>query len=205
RYTPDLDAPDALQTNYKLGAWYHTGRFPDQRFGGAGNPLGEPESAGLPKQHSGDFAIYGIIDEVLWRREGTADQGIGVFAQVQAGPSDRNLADLFVEGGVLWSGPFSERPKDIAGIAFAYLGISPSARNFSRDLVAFGRATSVFASNETVIEATYKAVMTDWLTLQPDAQIVLNPNAGMPGPFGTRPLPNAFIIGMRVTVKFQSP
>ena len=205
RYTPDLDAPDALQTNYKLGAWYHTGRFPDQRSDNFGNLLGHPTSTGIPKQHSGDSAIYGIVDEVLWRREGSTDQGIGIFAQVQAGPSDRNVADLFVEAGLHWSGPFAERPKDIAGIAFAYLGISPSARNFSRDLVAFGRATSVFASNETVIEVTYKAVMTDWLTLQPDAQIVLNPNAGMPDPFGTRPLPNAFIIGMRVTVKFQSP
>ncbi|MBV9015087.1 MAG: carbohydrate porin, partial [Alphaproteobacteria bacterium] len=72
-------------------------------------------------------------------------------------------------------------------------------------LVAFGRASSAYASNETVIEATYKAIVTDWLTLQPDAQFVLNPNAGIPGPFGPRPLPNALVIGLRATVKFQTP
>jgi porin len=158
----------------------------------------------MAKQHRGDFAIYGIVDEVLWRREGTKDQGIGVFLQVQAGPSERNLVDLFVEGGLNWCAPFPERPKDIAGIGFAYLGISPAARRFSRDLVAFGRAASGYASNETIIEASYRAVITDWLTLQPDAHFVLNPNAGMPGPFGSTPLPNAFIIGLRMIIKFES-
>lgn len=54
-----------------------------------------------------------------------------------------------------------------------------------------------------VIEASYRAAIADWLTLQPDAQIVLNPNAGIPGPFGPRPLPNAFIIVVRMTIKFE--
>ena len=117
---------------------------------------------------------------------------------------NRNVADLFIESGFNWAGPFPDRPQDICGIAFAYLGISPATRNFSRDLVAFGRAKSQFASNETIIEASYKAVVAEWLTLQPDAQFVLNPNAGMPTPFGPRPLPNAFLIGLRVTIKFQS-
>ena len=139
----------------------------------------------------------------MWRREGTKDQGIGVFLRVQTAPSDRNLVDLSVDGGINWSGPFPDRPQDIAGIAFAYLGISPATQRFSRDLVAFGRARSAFASNETILEASYKAIVTDWLTLQPDAQFVLNPNAGMPSPFGSRPLPNAFIIGVRATIKFQ--
>ena len=204
RYAADLDAPDTLQTNYKLGTWYHTGRFADRRFDIAGGLLADPRSSGLAKQHRGDLAIYGIVDEILWRRDGTKDQGLGAFLQVEVGPSDRNLADLFVEAGFNWVGPFPDRPQDIGGIAFAYLGISPTVRNFGRDLVAFGRAASPFASNETIIEASYKAVVADWLTLQPDAQFVLNPNAGMPTPFGPRPLPNAFLIGLRVTIKFQS-
>ena len=204
RYAADLDAPDALQTNYKLGAWYHTGRFPDRRFDIAGASLADPTSSGIAKQHKGNLAIYGVVDEILCRREGTKDQGIGLFLRVQTAPSDRNLVDLSVDGGITWSGPFFDRPQDIAGIAFTYVGISRATRNFSRDLVAFGLSGSAFASNETIIEASYKAVVTDWLTLQPDAQFVLNPNAGMPTAFGPRPLPNAFVIGVRATIKFQS-
>ena len=77
----------------------------------------------------------------------------------------------------------------------SYLGISPAARDFSRDLVAFGRAGTPYATNETVLEATYQTPVTDWLTLQPDAQYVFNPGAGIVGPFGNRPLPNALVIG----------
>jgi carbohydrate-selective porin OprB len=91
------------------------------------------------------------------------------------------------------------------GAPSGFDGISPTARRFSRDLVAFGRAVSPYASHETIIEASYKAPVTSWLTLQPDAQLVLNPNAGVPGAFGRTPLPNAFIIGLRATIKFQSP
>jgi len=52
-----------------------------------------------------------------------------------------------------------------------------------------------------VIEATYSAKVTDWLTLQPDIQYVINPNAGIPNNFGNVPLSNAFVIGMRATIK----
>src|SRR5260370_26752192 len=158
----------------------------------------------MSKTHTGDFAIYGIVDQVLWHREGTKDEGVGLCLHVQAGPSDRNLSDLFVEGGVNWNAPFHERPDDVAGLSFAYLGISPAARRFSRDLVAFGQAASSYSTHETVIEATYKASISDRLTLQPDAQFVLNPNAHIPGSFGPKPLSNTLIIGIRATITLGS-
>ena len=200
RYAPDPEAPETLATTYKLGAWYHSGRFDDRRIDQSGNLLADPSSSGLARKHRGDYAIYGIVDQVLWRAEGSDKRGVAAFMQVQAAPRDRNLSDLSIDAGINWKGPFQDRPDDVAGIALTYLGISPAARAFSRDLVAVGRAASPFAGNETIIEATYKAPITDWLTLQPDLQYVLNPNAGIPGPFGTKPLPSALVIGIRATV-----
>lgn len=198
RYSPDPEAPEALSTTYKLGAWYHSGRFDDRRFDSSGGLLASPSSSGIPRKLRGDFAVYGIVDQAVWRpQEGN---GIGLFLRVQAGPSDRNLSDLSVDGGMNWKAPFPDRPDDVVGLSFAYLGISPAARQFSRDLVAAGRATSAYASNETVIEASYKAKVNERLTLQPDAQFVLNPNAHIPGPFGTKPLHNALVVGIRATV-----
>ena len=124
--------------------------------------------------------------------------------QVHAAPGDRNLSDLLVEGGVNWNAPFHERPDDVAGLSFAYLGISPAVRQFSRDLIAFGRGGAAYATNETVIEATYKVSVSDRLTLQPDAQLVLNPNAHIPGPFGPKPLSNTLVIGIRATISLGS-
>jgi porin len=200
-YSPDPSASANLPTTYKLGAWYSSSNFTDQRFDTSGTLLASPASSGLAAQHTGDWAFYGIVDQSVWQRPGTKDQGIGLFLQVMGGPSDRNLSNLFIEGGMNFVAPFTERPDDIFGLAVAYLGISPAARDFSRDLVSLGRAASSFASNETVLEATYQAPVTDWLTLQPDAQFVFNPNAGIPGTFSNRPLPNALVIGMRATIR----
>jgi len=201
-YSPDPGASDALPTTYKLGAWYSTSHFADQRFDSAGGLLASPASTRRALQHTGDWAIYGIIDQMVWKRDGTEDQGIGIFLQVMAGPGDRNLSNLFIEGGMNWLAPFPERKDDVFGIGFAYLGISPAAQRFSRDLVAFGVAGSTYAADETVVEATYTAPVTSWLTLQPDIQLVLNPGAGVPGPFGRKTLADAVVIGTRATIKF---
>ncbi len=178
-YSPDPKASEALPTTYKLGAWYASNHFADQRW-----------------------AIYGVIDQMVWRREGKKDQGIGLFLRVIGGPSDRNLSNLAIVGGMNWRAPFASREEDAFGIAVAYLGISPAARRFSRDLIAFGGPNVPYAANETVVEATYTAPITSYLTLQPDIQLVLNPGAGIPGPFGRRRLADTVVIGTRATIKF---
>ena len=200
-YSPDPSAAAELPTTYKLGAWYASNHFADQRFDSAGGLLASPASSGSPRAHTGDWAFYGIVDQMVWRRDGTKDQGIGVFLQVMGGPSDRNISNLCVEGGMNWRAPFGKREDDVFGLAVTYLGISPAARGFSRDLVAAGTLTVPYASNETVLEATYQAPVTNWLTLQPDAQLVFNPGAGVPGSFGRAPLSNALVIGLRATLR----
>jgi porin len=200
-YQPEQDLSSSLPTTYKLGGWYSSDNFADQRFDATGGLLANPASTGMAQQHTGDWAFYGIVDQMVWQRSGTKDQGIGVFLQVMGGPSDRNLSNLFIEGGMNWRAPFTDSGDDILGLAVSYLGISPAAQNFGRDLVTFGRASAPYASNETVLEATYQTPVTDWLTLQPDAQYVLNPGAGIVGPFGNRPLPNALVIGLRATFR----
>jgi len=200
-YSPTPDAPAGLPTTYKIGAWYATGPFSDQRFDNTGGLLASPASSGVPLNHTGDWAVYGIVDQMVWRNPDTKDKGIGVFLQVMGGPRDRNLVNWFVEGGMNWLAPFKQRPDDTFGVAFSYLGISPAARGFSDDLVTFGRAASNYASTETVLEATYQATITNWLTVQPDLQYVIHPNAGIPNNFGPGPLSNALVLGMRVTIR----
>ena len=48
---------------------------------------------------------------------------------------------------------------------------------------------------EMVVEFTYKAILTPWLYIQPDAQLIINPG-------GTQDLNNAFVIGGRVSINF---
>jgi len=197
QYAPATNLP----TTYKLGAWYSTSPFSDERFDNAGGLLASPASTGSALVHHNDWAVYGVIDQRVWSNPGDKDRGVGVFFLAMGGPSDRNLSNVSAEIGASWRGPFAGRKSDVLGFAVSYLGISPAARQYSNDLISFGRATAGYATNETVLEATYQAPITDWLILQPDLQYVINPNAGIPNSFGSRPQPNALLVAFRVTIR----
>jgi porin len=195
------DAP-GLPGTYKIGAWFHSGRFDDQRLDTNGVSLASSASNGIPASHSPNFAVYGVVDQMLWKKPGTKKQGIGAFVQVTGGPADYNLSQVFVFGGVNWFGPIAGREDDVLGIGVAYLGISPAKRRFGNDLIFFTGQGVPYSSNETVIEVTGQFQVTPWWTLQPDLQIVVNPGAGIPTNAGTKPLKQAIITGLRATITF---
>lgn len=192
-----------LPGTYKLGAWYSTSPFADQRFDTAGLSLGSPASTGIPRTHSPGYGFYGLIDQMIWRPPGAQDgKGVAVFFRVMAAPAAFNLSNLFIDGGLTWTGLFEGRDSDVAGIGASYLGISPAAQGYSGDLVAFTGSGSRYSSNETVVELTYLYHATDWFSLQPDLQYVVNPNAGIPAAPGGRHLGNALVVGVQASVTF---
>ncbi|MDR3530970.1 MAG: carbohydrate porin [Rhodopila sp.] len=196
------DGAAGLPGMYKLGAWYDSAHFPDQLLDTMGRTLANPASTGIPRGHSTGFAVYGIVDQMIWRKPGSKDLGIGVFLQVMGAPDTFNLSNLFIEGGLNWKGPFEGRESDVFGLGVSYLGISPATRRFGSDVVAFTGTGSPYQGNETVVEATYLYQVAPWWTLQPDMQVVVNPGAGIPSSFSRTPLKNAFIGGVRATVTF---
>ena len=65
---------------YRIGAWYHTSaRFADQRFDNTGLSLASPQSTGIPLDHTGDYGVYGVVDQMLYRVPGTDDQGLSAI------------------------------------------------------------------------------------------------------------------------------
>ena len=200
-YTTDKILP-GLSGLYKLGAWYHSASFADQEFDQFGVPLASPASNGIARQDGKGYALYGIMDQMVWRRSGTKDQGISLWLQVQGAPGDRNLSNLFIEAGMTWKAPFPGRDNDAFGLGMSYQGISPAARRFSRDVVFFTGSGTPYLGNETVVEATYLYQITPWWTMQPDAQYIVNPGAGIGSNPGAKPLRDAFIIGVRATITF---
>jgi porin len=187
---------------YKLGVWYSSSRFPDQLHDKAGLSLANPVSTGIPRSHSTGFAVYGIVDQMVWKQPSSKDGGVGLFLLAMGAPESYNLSNLFIEGGLNWKGPFHCRESDVFGFGVAYLGISPAKRQLGKDVIFFTGSGSPYSINETVLEATYLCQVTPWLTLQPDAQYVINPGAGIPTASSRTPLKNAFIIGIRTAVQF---
>ena len=196
------DDAAGLPGTYKLGAWYHSGRFGDQRFADNGVPLASPASSGVPRSHAGNFSVYGVVDQMVWRQPGSRDGGIGVFLLASGAPAGYNLVNLFAEAGINWFGPFAGRENDILGIGVAYLGISPAARRYGAEVARFTGVGSGYASHETAIEVTYMVQVAPWFMLQPDLQVVVNPGAGLASATGARPPKNVVITGLRATVVF---
>ena len=53
-------------------------------------------------------------------------------------PADRNLNDLFIEGGLTFSGWHAARPADKAGVAFGYLRTGAAVLKYYKDGFSVG-------------------------------------------------------------------
>ncbi|PPQ35360.1 hypothetical protein CCS01_07690 [Rhodopila globiformis] len=110
-----------LPGTYKLGAWFASGHLNSPVLASNGLPLASPASSGMPLGHATDYAVYGIVDQLVRRNPGSKDKGIGVFLQVKGAPGNCNLSNLFIEGGLNWTAPLSGRDNDAFGWALRIL------------------------------------------------------------------------------------
>jgi porin len=201
----NLDAvPSGLPGTVKFGVWVHTGRFADQRFDAQGGRLAV--SRGPPLQHAGNFGVYAILDQMVWRVPGGAsDRGLNFFLRVSAAPSDRNPIDLYADSGLTFKGPLASRPDDVLGLGLAFGRISPRAAAQDRDLVALSGTPMPIRDFEAAIELTYQIQVADGWAVQPNIQYIVHPGANVPNPVdptGRSPIRDAAVLDMRTMLKF---
>jgi porin len=201
---PDKDAP-GLPATYKIGAWYDSGKFADQRFDAAGLSLANPASIGAPRNDVNDFSLYAIVDQMIWRRPGTADRGVAGFLRAMGAPGDRNLVSFYADGGINLLGPFEGRDDDVVGLGIAYGRISSAVADLDRDFATLAGAPRPVQDYETVVELTYQAQITPWWQLQPDFQYVIHPGGHAQDPTdptGRSAIKDAAVFGLRTTITF---
>ena len=192
KYNQDGRLPGTV----KIGGWDHFGTFHDQRFDSGGMPITVTFNSGRPID--GDWAIYGIIDQLVWRVLDSKDpKGIGVFGRVIGAPTDQNLVDFYADGGVTFSGMIPHRPEDTLGIGSAYTGISSEAHGFDLD-----SGLPVARTSEVLAEICYTAQLKPGWTLQPDFQYIWRPGGGVTELSGKGTVDNAAVWGLRTTVNF---
>jgi porin len=179
-------------------------------------PLADADSSGNPQTHPWNYGFYWILDQMLYREPGElgtaaslskdgksvaatkgskqivgkpSKQGLGWFGRIAFEPQDRNFVGFYFESGLVYTGLIPTRDEDQLGVGFTYAQLTDGAR---KTLELEG---SRGVGAEMVLEFTYKAILTPWLYIQPDAQFIINPGA-------TQDLNNAFVIGMRVSLNF---
>ncbi len=183
---------------YKLGAWYATTGFNDVHYGltasGVQVSLGVDPTA-TPLTHGGNGGIYGVADQMVWRDK---DSSLNLFLRGSFAPSDRNLVSYYVDAGAGLKGPLSGRPDDTLIFGVAYAKISRDVAALDQDQVT----AVIVRDHEAVFELNYSAQLAKWWTVQPDLQYIVHPNGGQNPTDPTQRLHDAFVTGVRSTIKF---
>lgn len=167
-HSTEEESPSNLY-KISLGSWYKSSDFTDYREVSRGNNHG----------------FYLTLDKSIFRESDTA-QGLGAYLQFGIAPGDRNQTDRYIGAGLQYTGLFPLRDNDIFGIALA------RAENSDR----FESETDQSADAENLIELTYRAPLTEWLTLQPDIQYVVHPGAATT-------YPNALVLILRAQMTLE--
>ena len=185
-----------LAGTFKVGAWVHTARFANPSDG---------------ELLDGNYGFYFIVDQILYRQRGEmvaatsgrddkmvssnkdaakeAGKGLNWFGRLGFAPQDQNFIGFYFDTGLTYKGIIPSRDDDTIGIAFDYAQLSSGAQQAA---IVSG---SVGVGAEMVLEVTYQAQITKWLSMQPDLQFVINPG-------GNQDLKNALVIGLRTAITF---
>ena len=160
--------------NIKLGAFYHTGDFPDNESVFIAS-IGQ----GAVSFHPNTYGFYFLVDQTLFWEVGKDDpahQGLVGFFRLTGAPADRNLTEFGIDGGLVYRGLIPTRDYDSLAVAASYLQMSDDIREGQQlvNKVAPGTFPHLL-DYEAVIELDYKAQMTAWWTLQASVERPIHP------------------------------
>jgi porin len=194
-----------LDGKFKIGGWRHFGSFTDERYTAQGVSLADTAPGATPAPISGDFGVYSVFEQKLYRVGEDDDRGVGIFARASISPPDQNLIDLYADGGVEFIGLDDRRPKDKFGIAGGYARVSSRARALDADFQTVQGPAWPVRSFESLVTAVYQYEVRSGWTLQPNFQYLVHPGAGATNPIGPNPgkaLKDAAVFGVRTVLKF---
>ncbi|WP_342730841.1 carbohydrate porin [Bradyrhizobium sp. B117] len=213
RFNYDIDVGGRpLAGNFTPGAWKHYGSFDSQRFTAEGQSIADPDGSGLAAKLHGNYGIFAVVEQVLYRppevKENSTSAslpGVTAFGRIAYSPPDRNLIDLYLDGGIGFVGFTPGRPLDRFGVAMAYMRISNTARNLDLDTNFYTGVQGPVRSNETLLEMIYEAhIKPGWL-IAPYFQYVWRPSGGIPNPndpTGVSRIGDAAVFGVTTTIRY---
>jgi len=178
-----------------LGGWHRFGRV---------EALTPDPASGLSRRVSGDSGLYGLIDQTVYQEPDDPNDGASVFLRASASPGDRNLVDLYLDAGIAYRGLFPGRSDDTLGLAVGLTRISRAARRLDMIAAVLGDAPTPRRSAETLVEATYQAVLAPGIALQPIVQYVVHPGGGIANPRDAdgKRVRNATVLGLRFITRY---
>jgi len=195
-YRHNMETGDTgLPGSYKIGGFYHTDDFYDV-YDAIGGLFGFTNGTQSP--HEGNYGAYFLAEQMLHRETDHTDpaqQGLIGFFRLTAAPSDRNLTEFGVDGGLVFKGLLPGRDWDTLGIAASYLKMSDDIKRAQRAANHVLPGAFVVSDYEAVVELNYKMQVAAWWTVQPSLQYAIHPG-------GSSAIEDAWIFVLQTTVRF---
>lgn len=166
-----------LDGSASIGGWWQSGQ----------TSVFVPNGPAVPRISDGTGGLYAQVTQRIYNPDPTAQtaRGVRLFAQFGWGDPSSNPANWSLAGGFAWDGPLPGRDADSFGIAAGYAGLSS-------DPGVYQSQTGLYNLN---VEAYYAIALTDWMTLQPDLQIIVSPE-------GSSEMPVAVVGMLRASINF---
>ena len=149
---------EGLPGTYRVGGFYHSGGW-DVYFNDLGGRL-------PARTHRGNSGLYLVLDQLLYREcseDKEDEQGLGAFVEFGWAPSGYNELTQHYGGGFQYVGLIPEREDDVFGLGLHHVSLSGKVQSLEKRY------------SETAIEAFYKCQLTDFMSIKPDLQYIVNP------------------------------
>lgn len=131
-----------------------------------------------------NHGAYAFVDAPLRREIGDDMQGVNGYLRVGAARESVNQTGRYLGAGLVYTGPLPGRDADQLGLAVA---VAFNGDRFKRTRRSEGLPVDRAEIN---LELSYRMPVTDWLTVQPDVQYIIDPGA-------LGDLDNALVLGLR--------
>lgn len=164
---------------FALGAWRYSSRFDDHV---------DIDSAGDPIKRK-NHGVYVLGERTVWKANADGSRGVDAFLRLGWADGSVNQMDKALGAGLLWRGPLESRPQDKLTFGIAAEHNSHKWRAAKR---AAGEADPAV---ESAYEISYRAVIKDWFSVQPDVQWVRSHGNQSPNN-------NALLLGVRLDFSF---
>ena len=189
-----------LPGEYRVGYYKSAADAPDVREDVNGNDAVITRADF--RTRSSKKGYWFVAQQQLTTHNGDASRGLNIAANATFHDKETNLVDNYQSLMLVYKGPFDARPKDDVGIGVARLHVNDDVKKNSQLLNAANGVSDYdnplytpIRETEYNVELNYGFHVTNWLTVRPNLQYVVQPG-------GVDKVDNALVAGLKIQSTF---
>jgi len=189
-----------LPGEYRVGYYKSAADAPDVREDVNGNDAVITRADF--RTRSSKKGYWFVAQQQLTTHNGDASRGLNIAANATFHDKETNLVDNYQSLMLVYKGPFDARPKDDIGIGVARLHVNDDVKKNAELLNAANGVNDYdnplytpIRETEYNVELNYGIKVTNWLTVRPNLQYVVQPG-------GVDKVDNALVAGLKIQSTF---